>query len=1479
MSSTSNDRKEPNTGPQISIGSNSTLDLTHNREKQPETSDTIEKSNKGDSERSRTAALKNEESSVPVQEREEAESSQRMKRRDLRDKFKELQGPVPFGTASVRRKIGRIGDRNPSPGLDDQKGFNAQNENKREQDVDVSTVPQRRQNESDESRLFELSTHSFDGLPQIDIVIVPDIAEKGRAGTTNRTEKDYRTAVDQDTLNEKQEELRSVNSERHRIEEPEPRPKPTPNQEQGASQVLPTVKVSFDNTIVKMVETGSDDTNNTGHVGRNEVLLRNECSDKDQATQERTERAVPHVPPSPTVKNTKPASLGRNPPYNRGLSSPNEPGVYWLTSHERKLRTHTPNPRVLQFQYPTPQVQTNASLLPEGRLEDHARDLLFHLTQHRKETHYRQVPVVLIGHGFGCIIIERALLKSEKNVGPNMEREKKQESRGFQEQKSEIKERQDEIMNNEPKNEEKMEPLSTSVAGIIFLDAPIQISGLDLRSLNGTRRKRWVTELLEKRQEDTKDLWKRFCHVVEEAAISAVWLLGHEGPQTMPDGLSKEKWPILWNVLKHNRDKAAGENEHVFLRIVDEIKRCLVFKTSAIRQFQTQLKEFVDNQKLQLTVKDHLGRNPLHWAVLTGNVDGVAILANRSKDLVCTGDKQGATPLHVAVQQAAESEDTAAIRENWDNLIRELLKYRFAVHIERVTDKDGKTAWDYASKGDQRWILNIRDERPLKYGATHSSVIRDLKPMEIPKGVRKMACQKYRPILLEIFNEVVKDDVGQSEIRDVFNEGSASIYSLIYEPGGWEKILQRSRPPQLPAKCRWVHIPANNNSFKNKHAESAIPMLKQPDRIEESSHRLVIYLPILAFETHGYRKEYTKAIRSQQTRMTDTDMKKLSRTELLLRGYLHGPPTDKPLRLHPRRTLDQFSYNMLDSTEDRDNSQVVSGWARNYKKMQKDSIPVLMVDQLWLWGLEDGTVITSFPESWSTCKDYDLASAILDRISKSEDRDVIMSVDDLICLIMTTSLDIFQRKGPGNLKVRECFQESINDITNRHTDLFKNFKKATKDLVSKSTSTDEQAEKIDTFFRLDEETELLESILDIQDELNTIRTLLSQQLDALNTFIKRQNNDNGSENTRETKLEKAHETRNASHYHLKGQEATEKQEPRPKPTPKPHLSTSSTISIPLDIVAHNIRVVDGMLAYAGRVNDQKQANAWEARFTREGSEGAKRQGKLPLSFISSFLALGIDKFPKDEASGQNQWPLGVAAAYLYGLSKLFERTSGSRPSKRDSVKRDELTFNIFADANRFRGNRQDLKYDWLNPSFIFANGNTYHTAERGEIDMFTQFEHASIDRDQGSDSESSKDDPDLNGENGQYAPLFGRYMFHVKIWGIRNLWKYRSYTANDDESGYFWDDEIDSDYALHYYAVKAKYWLKNQFVGWQRNKPPASTIPSDSDESLPSGRSRSSIGADYASSNDDLTGLPQWAGVEVENEMAREDEPNGAIDS
>jgi hypothetical protein len=95
--------------------------------------------------------------------------------------------------------------------------------------------------------------------------------------------------------------------------------------------------------------------------------------------------------------------------------------------------------------------------------------------------------------------------------------------------------------------------------------------------------------------------------------------------------------------------------------------------------------------------------------------------------------------------------------------------------------------------------------------------------------------------------------------------------------------------------------------------------------------------------------------------------------ERLIHDYLHEDPP-----LHPRRTLDQSYYGDLKNTETRDRDQVVyratTPQAHNCVRNEQDGkctqcqddikmVPkVIMVDQLWMWVLDESVLPFQFVE-------------------------------------------------------------------------------------------------------------------------------------------------------------------------------------------------------------------------------------------------------------------------------------------------------------------------------------------------------------------------------------------------------------------------------------------------------------------------------------------------------------------------------------
>jgi hypothetical protein len=182
------------------------------------------------------------------------------------------------------------------------------------------------------------------------------------------------------------------------------------------------------------------------------------------------------------------------------------------------------------------------------------------------------------------------------------------------------------------------------------------------------------------------------------------------------------------------------------------------------------------------------------------------------------------------------------------------------------------------------------------------------------------------------------------------------------------------------------------------------------------------------------------------------------RDKKLLQKYLHNDPP-----LHPRRTLDQAYYWTLNTTKNRDRDQVVyrgtkSGsfheydpWTGKWPEHEEQKITheegcnecranirkisrVVMVDQLWMWILDEQTVITCFPKRYGANKQGTDASSVHKCIRarlQNARQNHIRSVFDLALIIFDECSSIlFDRVKTRDRQpqVMDAFSEAIGNV-------------------------------------------------------------------------------------------------------------------------------------------------------------------------------------------------------------------------------------------------------------------------------------------------------------------------------------------------------------------------------------------------------------------------------------------------------------------
>ncbi|KAK3362425.1 hypothetical protein B0T25DRAFT_6339 [Lasiosphaeria hispida] len=638
------------------------------------------------------------------------------------------------------------------------------------------------------------------------------------------------------------------------------------------------------------------------------------------------------------------------------------------------------------------------------------------------------------------------------------------------------------------------------------------------------------------------------------------------------------------------------------------------------------------------------------------------------------------------------------------------------------------------------------------------------------------------------------------------------------------------------------------------------PSINTPKELSIASDAIALFMPILSYEKHRERKVMSRAIRRmlkpRRWRWISAEerAKNANIDTSLIEAYL---TSDKPV--HCRRTLDQYSYYMLETTESRDIDQVVYKWARkqqnqhwslknreprsafrgynddgesdgeiggpsdmeviyrwnqreeglqdgdepfraqNYRaargEMARDERippgarhrPVIMIDQLWLWVLPDGTIVSSLPSTADAGEPYNLKRRLEMALFDDPTESPIQSADDLVHAILKICLDFFKCEGPCGVKFQDCFQYSISDIAEDEARMYTKYKQTVKFLEALGPAAFSNEKQIDTFSQVTNETKRLVEIMDVQDELSIVDSVLVTQKNVLQMLIQQMHKRSDSDKKSKQKIDAIMLSA---------------------------LRDSSRIQEAIRVVENNISSVAEMISSAKRVQEdlkqlldfkQQQSNAWETRFARKLAEQGQKQNNimlvftlvtivfLPLSFISSFFALSIDEFPRNEESGNTAWPIREVSGYLFGISIAV------------SLPLIAAAFYINPISRMVKGKRKrDLRY----------------------------FKQASADRPEGHDSDDSDSDgsDDSNGtasdikkpkrkrkraandssstfyndEDDDYAPLFGHkgLTFHTKIPLLRRLWEYKTYRLAELEDLDAGLEDLEWDYPISRWRKK-----------------------------------------------------------------------------
>jgi hypothetical protein len=210
---------------------------------------------------------------------------------------------------------------------------------------------------------------------------------------------------------------------------------------------------------------------------------------------------------------------------------------------------------------------------------------------------------------------------------------------------------------------------------------------------------------------------------------------------------------------------------------------------------------------INVDVEDEHGRSALHCAASSSNHEAVTVLVRGGEANVGHRDLKGQTPLHVAIQKAAELNPTGKeAQKPFIVIIERLIEKAQDIFL---TDKRMRNPWYYAN--ELKWIKELKDKRDMHLGPTTSTELHSLETVTRPiQEAQLKACENIRADLVEFYT-VTKEQ--KTEERQ--NAERSYVIDMIYNTCPRE-ILELARP-RLKDKeirqCRWLHLPANNVSY------------------------------------------------------------------------------------------------------------------------------------------------------------------------------------------------------------------------------------------------------------------------------------------------------------------------------------------------------------------------------------------------------------------------------------------------------------------------------------------------------------------------------------------------------------------------------------------------------------------------------------------------------------------------------------------
>ncbi|CAG9992223.1 unnamed protein product [Clonostachys byssicola] len=531
------------------------------------------------------------------------------------------------------------------------------------------------------------------------------------------------------------------------------------------------------------------------------------------------------------------------------------------------------------------------------------------------------------------------------------------------------------------------------------------------------------------------------------------------------------------------------------------------------------------------------GKTPLGIAAEEGHTDVIQYLLSRGANLEYATDRQETAK---GVVTGGDTPIFLAIRKGCGEAVKVLL-----------------------DAGADTERSNAAGETPLHLAERHPLIL----SMLLQKGDDGKLATSTRDLHSEtdqLFNATIVEFNSGHKISTRLEE--ISIYKLLSEER-YTTLLEDSHSTSF----QWYHLPANNvlihKLYKNS-LPSSYRILK-PDRWAKRQHHgptgspharfmqplcdlvpkevdtkllhigyknltlyttanvapvqgqinadqdVVLFMPFLHWDEKDAYDERNSVIENRGKNMNG----KWTKEQKLLHHYVYEG-RNHPLHLmHTRRTLDQFYYHSLKSTEKRDGDQAVS----RYQDANFPNDPKIMAvaDQLWLWVLVGPSkraqaVISCFPSRQTSelrtnmPLDPNGKTDILHKIKLYllQEPQAVKNPYDLVGVITSKCSGAFldPSNPPRGLQFSEVYESSISNIMNEEAELFDDFN-VTSRFRSKYATADREilenleerlgkallARRLTDALDITQEIGLLRQIKDIQDELNIISMVFENQ--------------------------------------------------------------------------------------------------------------------------------------------------------------------------------------------------------------------------------------------------------------------------------------------------------------------------------------------------------------------------------------------------